>query len=169
MKILLLLGESGCGKTTIAKSLFTNYNNFHIIKSYTTRFRRHLRDNDHIFIRKSNLLYKMFNEKYVASTIINGEIYCSFPSQFVDDKICIYIVDDKGLLDVVNYFGIDSVCAVRLQRNNIDVDKERASRDLNQVIPDSCTNINVVTNNRTVDDCCLEILDVLRNRKKWPV
>lgn len=166
MKILLLLGDSGTGKTSISKALFVNYNYFYLIKSYTTRFKRNLYDNDHIFIRKNNLLYKMFHDKVVASTIINNELYCSFEEQFKKDRICIYTVDDKGFLDVVNYFGIDNVCAIRLKRNNINVNKERGERNLNQIIPDSCSNLHIVENNTTINDCCLNIISILR--EKWP-
>lgn len=166
MRVLLLLGDSGVGKSSVAKALQNNYNYFNIIKSYTTRFRRSIEDRDHIFLRKHGLLYKMFNEDFVASTIINGELYCAFPEQFVEDKINIYIVDDKGALDVINYFDKKDVLIIRLKRNNIDIDKERASRNLNQVIPDACTNVNVIENNTTVHHACLDIISCCS--KKWP-
>ena len=165
--VLLLMGASGSGKTTIAKSLQNNYHYFNLIKSYTTRFRRSIEDRDHIFMRKHNLLYKMFNEDFVASTIINGELYCSFPNQFEKDKINIYTVDDKGALDVINYFDKDDVLIIRLKRNNIDIEKERASRDLNEVIPDGCSNINIVENNMSVHHTCLDIISLCS--QKWPL
>lgn len=167
MMILLLLGDSGSGKTTISKALQNDYNYFNIVKSYTTRFRRNINDKDHIFVRKHNLLYKMFNEDFVASTIINGEIYCSFPEQFNEDVINIYTVDDKGALDVINYFNKEDVLIVRLKRDNIDIDKDRAGRNLNQVIPNSCSNINIVENNMSVHHACLDIISLCS--QKWPV
>lgn len=166
MKILLLMGDSGCGKSTIAKNLQDNYSYFRIIKSYTTRFKRNLRDNDHIFYRKNNLLDKMFQDDVVASTIINGELYCSFKEQFNDNFINIYTVDDKGLLDTVNSFSVDEICAIRLKRDNIDIEKERANRDLNQIIPDSYSILNIVENNMTINDTCQEIIKLIQ--KKWP-
>lgn len=166
MMILLLLGDSGVGKTTISKALQNNYYYFNIVKSYTTRFRRSIDDKDHIFIRKHNLLYKMFNEKFVASTIINGEIYCSFPEQFQEGVINIYTVDDKGAFDVINYYDKNDVLIVRLKRNNIDIDEKRANRNLNNVIPDNCHNINLVENNMSIKHTCLDIISLCS--KKWP-
>ena len=167
MMVLLLMGESGAGKTTVSKALRNNYYYFNLIKSYTTRFRRSIEDRDHIFIRKHNLLYKMFNEDFVASTVINGELYCSFPNQFEEDKINVYTVDDKGALDVINYFNKDDVLIVRLKRNNIDVEQERANRNLNEVIPDSCSNINIVENNMSIHHTCLDIISLCS--QKWPL
>ena len=109
----------------------------------------------------------MFNEDFVASTIINGEIYCSFPEQFNEDVINIYTVDDKGALDVINYFNKEDVLIVRLKRDNIDIDKDRAGRNLNQVIPNSCSNINIVENNMSVHHACLDIISLCS--QKWPV
>lgn len=166
MKVLLLVGDSGTGKTTIAKALYQDYDYFNIIKSYTTRFRRNIEDRDHIFIRKHNLLYKMFNEYFVASTIINGELYCAFPNQFKEDKINVYVVDDKGILDVVNYFDKKDIIIVRIKRDNIEIDKERANRNLNQVIPDNCPNINIVENNLSIHHACLDIISLCLTR--WP-
>ena len=100
------------------------------------------------------------------SPIINKELYCSFESQFRDDKICIYTVDDKGFLDVANHFSLDEICAIRLKRNNINVSNDRMNRDLNQIIPDSCKNIYVIENNKTITECCLEIVSILSH--KWP-
>ena len=166
MKILLLTGGSGTGKTTIAKALHNNYHCFNLIKSYTTRFRRNIEDRDHIFVRKHNLLYKMFNEPIVASTVINGELYTSFPNQFKDDYINVYIVDDKGIFDVVNTYDKKDILIVRLKRDNIDVEKERAERDLKQIIPDNCPNINIVQNNMTIHHACSDIINLCSS--KWP-
>ena len=82
MKILLLLGNSGCGKSTIARYLEKNYDNYHIIKSYTTRAQRDSFDDDHIFIERDKLLRKIFKEEVVACTVIDNELYCSFAHQF---------------------------------------------------------------------------------------
>lgn len=164
--ILLLTGDSGVGKTTIAKALRNNYTYFNLIKSYTTRFRRNIYDTDHTFIRKHNLLYKMFNNKFVASTIINGEIYCSFPEQFKENMINIYTVDDKGVFDVINFYDKSEIMIIRLKRNNIDIDKERANRNLNKVIPDTCVNVNIVENNMDVHHTCLDIISLCS--QKWP-
>lgn len=166
MMILLLLGQSGTGKTTISKALNNNYHYFNLIKSYTTRFRRSIEDRDHIFIRKHNLLYKMFNEDVVASTVIDGELYCSFPNQFEENKINIYTVDDRGALNVINYFDKDEVLIIRLRRDNIDIEKERANRNLNEVIPDNCPNINIIENNLSVHHACLDIISLCSH--KWP-
>lgn len=164
--VLLLIGDSGVGKTTIAKALKNNYNYFHLIKSYTTRFRRNIEDRDHIFVRRHNLLYQMFNKKFVASTVINRELYCAFPEQFDENLINIYIVDDKGVLDAINYFDKDDVLIVRLKRDNIDIENERANRNLNEIIPDNCPNINVVENNMGIRHACLDIISLCF--KKWP-
>ena len=164
--ILLIMGQSGSGKTSISTALQNDYTYFNIIKSYTTRFRRSINDKDHIFIRKHNLLYKMFNEKFVASTIINGEVYCAFPNQFQENVINIYAVDDKGALDVINFYDKDDILIIRLKRDNIDIDKERAMRNLNEIIPDNCPNINIVENNMDIHHACLDIISLCS--KKWP-
>ena len=165
--VVLLLGDSGVGKTTIARALQRKYPYINIVHSYTTRFKRSLYDNDHIFMRKHNLLYKMFHNKVVASTIIDGELYGSFPDQFRDDMINVYTVDDKGLLDVINYYGIDNVCAVRLKRGNIMIHQQRAERNLNQIISDKCPYIHIIDNNSDVSRTCSDIL--LLCKQKWPV
>ena len=51
MKILLLTGESGVGKTTIAKRLCEE-NQFHEVRSVSTRQPRNEEDNDHFYINK---------------------------------------------------------------------------------------------------------------------
>ena len=158
------MGDSGSGKSTIADFLASHYPNVNVVKSYTTRPRRSVNDNDHIFTKKRHLLYKMFNNKFVASTIIDNELYCAFPEQFDKKKINIYIVDDKGLLDSINYFGKENILAIRLKRNNISVEDARMKRNLNKIVPDGCSNIKVVQN-IIPEKTCSEIYKLCS--KKW--
>lgn len=166
INILLLNGLSGVGKSTIARILKEkDPERYEIIRSYTTRKRRNVTDNDHIFISKPEIIRKMLNKKFVASTIIDNEIYCAFESQFKKDKINIYIVDDKGLLDVNNYFSKRKdvkIITMRILRDDLKntASSLRKSR-YSHFIPNSCKSIDsVIHNNENLYDT-IEIIENL--------
>lgn len=162
--ILLLNGLSGTGKSTIARILKEkDPEKYHIIKSYTTRKRRNINDNDHVFVKKSEMIKRMLNQNFVASTIIDDNIYCAFESQFKKDKINIYIVDDKGLLDVNNYFSKRDAktTTMRILRDDSknNVSNLRKSR-YSLFIPNTCKSIDhIIHNNENLYDT----IDIIEN------
>lgn len=158
MRILLLNGTSGVGKTTIAKKLVEMFpSKYHIIKSYTTRQQRNQYDDDHIFIKKSSLIIKMLNHPYVARTEIDNNIYCAFRNQFRPSRINIYIVDDWGVVDVLNSMDrFDSVKVVRITKQEVNIDEKRQKR-FSSFLPNNCPHISNVINNINIDDVVMEI------------
>lgn len=132
MKILLLSGVSGAGKTHIATELATDIN-FFLIKSFTDRpCRNGEKNNDHVFISTA-LIKFMLTYNIVASTKIDGHYYCTTFSQFDDKKINVYVVDKKGIDDVKISFKDAQIVSILINKNNINIDQSR--KDRNIVIP----------------------------------
>ena len=89
--IVCLVGKSGCGKSTVAKTLSDNYG-YDILQSYTTRKKRNETDVDHIFISKEE--YDALDDK-VAYTCFDNNYYCATKQQV--DMNDLYIIDLYGL------------------------------------------------------------------------
>lgn len=161
MKILLINGTSGVGKTTIAKELIKKYpSKYNLIKSYTTRQRRNIHDDDHIFMKRSALIIKMLNHQYVARTEIDNNIYCAFKNQFSTSKINIYIVDDWGVVDLLNSMNHSSeIKVVRILKDDVNVDKKRQAR-FSSFLPDNCPHISLTIFNDDVYSVVDEIEDI---------
>lgn len=148
MKILLLSGPSGTGKTSIALQLTQNPN-FHLIKSFTDRPRRVNERGDHFFIPTMFIKF-MLTYNIVASTKINGYYYCSTFRQFDDDKINVYVVDKKGIDDVKKNFKDAQIFSVLVSKDNIDIDQIR--KDRNIVVPDVKDVDLILMNNEELND-----------------
>ena len=87
--IILLVGKSGSGKTTVADMLAEKYN-LSVLKSYTTRPPR-VNDDSHIVsIDEFNKL-----ENKIAYTEFNGNYYCATAEQL--DNNDIYVIDPDGI------------------------------------------------------------------------
>lgn len=132
MKILLITGESGSGKTTIATELVNCNSKYYMINSFTDRAPRadELQDNNHTFISKDEMDTLYNADNIVAKTTIDGVRYCAIDTQFHEDGINIYIVDKKGLHDVMNFFTEAQIVSVLITRECIDVEKDRRDRDI---------------------------------------
>ena len=147
MKTIVINGESGSGKSHIARILAESRpDTYNLIRSYTSRQRRHSNDNDHVFKPKKFILAKMMNYQYVARSVIDDEIYCTFYHQFRHDRINLCILDDFGVLDILNHFKAKQVRVVRVRRNSIRVPADRRNR-LYHFIPDDCPHIDCIVDN----------------------
>lgn len=92
--ILLLMGESGSGKTTIANILEQRYG-LPQVKSYTTRPKRYSSENNHTFITSEE--FKRMNN-WVAYTHFDGHDYGTTREQV--ESCSVYVIDPDG----VEYF-----------------------------------------------------------------
>ena len=92
-KIILLCGESGSGKTTIAQMLEESYN-LKILESYTTRPRRKENEIGHIFLTDEQF-GEIKVEDIAAYTEFDGHKYCATQQQVEESDV--YIVDKTGI------------------------------------------------------------------------
>lgn len=89
--LVLLVGRSGSGKTELEKNL-VNCAGFQGVKSYTTRPKRSLNEDNHIFVDAEEL-HSLENK--VAYTYFNGYEYCATKEQL--DEAQIYVIDPDGV------------------------------------------------------------------------
>ena len=119
--ILLIIGESGNGKTSVAKMLNEKYG-LKILPSYTTRPKRHENEQGHIFVSEDEFRSIKIKD-IVAYTKIGSYEYCAVKQQI--DENDIYIID----LLSVNYFknnykGTKNIKVVYIKTNQ-DLRKQR--------------------------------------------
>lgn len=93
-----IIGASGSGKTSAADLLESKWRR-RILKSYTTRPKRHEDDTDHTYITEEE--YQALPDK-VATTEINGYHYCATAEQV--DKADYYVVDWEGFEQLIQTY-----------------------------------------------------------------
>lgn len=93
-KIICLVGQSGSGKTTIAKEL--EKAGYNVIQSYTTRPPREPNEWGHIFKDKLDCtIYPI--KKMIAFTSFDGAYYWAMPEQYQGKGTSIYVIDVAGV------------------------------------------------------------------------
>lgn len=97
--LVLLVGRSGSGKTELEKNL-VNCAGFQGVKSYTTRPKRRLNEDSHIFVGKEE--FDSLENK-VAYTHFNGYEYCATKEQL--DEAQIYVIDPDGVEYLKNCYN----------------------------------------------------------------
>lgn len=117
-KIILLIGGSGSGKTTIAKEL--EELGYNIIDSYTTREPREPNEWGHIFVKK----VPKDKSKMIAYFKGYEHSYWATKSQYQGKGTSIYVIDPKGALEckgkvqdaeVISIF-LDTPATIRAKR-----------------------------------------------------
>lgn len=93
-----IIGASGSGKTTVAEIMQSKYRR-RILKSYTTRPKRHKTDEDHIYITEAE--YDALQNK-VATAEICGYHYCATAEQV--DEADYYVVDWTGFDELLDKY-----------------------------------------------------------------
>lgn len=107
--LLLLVGPSGSGKSTVA-SMLELRNGWRQLRSYTTRPRRSMAEDGHIFITEED--FRVLKD-LMAYTEYNGYRYGATRQQI--DNSGIYVVDLPGVESLVrNYTGGKQLVAVCL-------------------------------------------------------
>lgn len=130
---VLVVGDFCVGKDTVADNILDILSNrFHYetnkIISYTTREPRYEGEDTHIFCSKEEFLN--FDD-IVAETKIADQYYGARASQFKKDCINVYVVDEKGVHDVINARLNDPIFVIEVFRPNWlrDCPESRIKRD----------------------------------------
>ena len=129
MKIVLITGQSGSGKTTIAKKLCED-NKYNYINSYTDRELRERNEWGHNFVDANYMDLILESADVIAQTTIDSNRYCTIRSQFDENKINVYIVDLYGINDVFTAFPQADIMTVLISRSETEVDCVRMNRDV---------------------------------------
>ncbi len=98
--ILLLIGESGSGKTTIAETLAGKFG-LKVLRSYTTRPKRYENERGHIFVSEREFR-NLKPKDIIAYTKIGEYEYCATKQQIDDSDI--YVIDLKGMRYLKNNY-----------------------------------------------------------------
>lgn len=115
-----LIGASGSGKTAVADIMQNRYLR-KVLKSYTTRPKRHTNDADHEYITEAE--YDALEDK-IATTTINNYRYCATQAQV--DESDFYVVDWAGLDEMLKkYHGKKKGIYVIYLECSADVRKQR--------------------------------------------
>lgn len=159
--IVLFVGDSGVGKSTIVSKVSTSLENVNLVKSYTTRPKRDEYDDDHTFIDSVDEI----NDTIVASTIINNHFYGASEKQFKKDMINLYIVDDKGVVDIKKFFSNELIITFHINRDydNVIIPKVRKNRTIKKMGLEYDEEID---NNSSIDNAVKEVIRCIRKYQK---
>ena len=137
-KLLVIVGESGCGKTSIAERL--QQYGLKLIQSYTTRPKRKPLETGHTFVTKED--FDKISDK-VAYLKKYGAEYCTTKQQVEDCDICILDPNSARVLKK-NYNGDKKILTIYI-KTSIDTrytnmtrrrkDSERAA--MNRILEDN--------------------------------
>lgn len=94
--LVALCGKSGSGKTTVA-SYLAGYMGWKSIESYTTRPRRKLDEQGHIFITNEEF-DRIRDEEMIVYTEFDGHHYCATMGQVEEAQI--YVIDPAGIREL---------------------------------------------------------------------
>lgn len=91
-RIVLLVGKSGTGKTTLARKLCKDLK-WEEVQSFTTRPPRYAGERGHIFV--GDQVFDTVSDSAVSYTVFNGYRYCTTKQQI--DTCDVFVVDPDGV------------------------------------------------------------------------
>lgn len=163
--ILAVVGPSGCGKTAMANFLSSECG-IPTIVSYTTRQIRdgEIEGKDHYFVTDNDIPCR---EKMLAYTMFGGFYYWSSIDQVPDNGACVYVVDEKGLLHLLEYYyDTFRIVPILIQRDmsilESEIDRDRLMRDNGRVHIDRDIYDAVIQNNGSLHDFYENITNTLK-------
>ena len=143
MKVLLLVGDSGVGKTTIAKELCKN-DKYNYIASYTDREKRFDKEWGHVFVTKDFMSEILVKDDIVASTKIGDTNYCALKSQFMNDAINVYIVDEEGMNKTIKNLPDADIVTILVTKEDVDVPEKISYKWDNRAIKHTLDICNLI-------------------------
>ena len=161
MKIILITGMSGSGKTVIAKKMCEKYKDkYNFVNSYTDRGQRVKNEWGHNFVDTQYMDLLLQRPDIVAKTTIDKHRYCTLKNQFDNNKVNIYIADVNGINETINYFPFADIMIVLIRKHDIEVDCIRADRDVQ--IP-SREDVDFLINNNGTIESAANLLNAFVN------
>ena len=134
-KILVLVGASGVGKTTVADRILNSSSDFSLVRSVTTRAPRgDGRDDEYIYIDRAEFSRRIKNGGLVEYTEYGDNLYGTPISEleriFAEGKIPLLILDVEGVRSLRNGNFDFRAVAVYLWDTLDTVEKRLSARDL---------------------------------------
>lgn len=102
--LYLICGKSGSGKTWVVDKLHDAYG-YKVLRSYTTRPKRHPSDSDHIYVSISDYYDDKQKKIIAADTYFDKNFYWSKLSQLLESEL--YVIDKKGVETLVSSENIE--------------------------------------------------------------
>lgn len=151
--IVCLVGDSGSGKTFASLHL-QQVLDWNLIVSFTTRPMREgeINGKEHWFVTDDQVPPE---ENMCAYTVFGGYQYWTEWSQFAKDKANVYVIDEKGLVNLMSKehkpFDFNIVTIKIKRQNKAGIDERRTARDKERIaIPDEKYDY-VVNNNDSIE------------------
>lgn len=166
---ILLIGESGSGKTSVANELYNKYGLSQVI-SYTTREKRTSNEDCHIFISDDE-----FDEleDLVAYTEYNGNRYGATAQQVEENYV--YVIDPDGVdffmeayhgnkIPIVVYISVpeETRCCRLISRDGMYSAMERIKYD-RKAFANAEIMADVIVENENLSDCVDEIYRIWKH------
>lgn len=137
--IVAIVGDSGSGKT-LASMILQDVLHWNTIASFTTRPMRDGEKNgkEHWFVDESSVPSQ---DKMCAYTVFGNHQYWTEWGQFIDNAINVYVIDEKGLINLQakeqTPFPFHLVTIKITRDDKREIDKQRIARDKDRIsIPD---------------------------------